>query len=230
MLTKHNKVGKSTEYDSKKPDAAGMRQIEVNAALMCCDLRLVLVYLDAEIEKLAEMLRRLQPNEDGKVGVRWWTHRTWPGRHPVPFRWKVSSAVVNYEQRVVASCTPLPEKMLALRAKKTGSFEHTSCEVKLVLERLSDLLALRRNALEIFKSLKYKTKGLVQRVRANANAHENFNKNRVAMVEAGLQRRRNAILAQERRRDAALAQRRDSEDGWDVWFELQGQVATRLDE
>ena len=222
MKGKKSELGKAADFESKEPDPSGMNQLVEGAVGDLKEAEGYLNYLDKQILECVVVVRTLQPNSNGKVDFRWWHHKTWPGRHPYPFEWKVGSAVVNSQVKVVASCTQVSRKQLALRAKTNGKFEITSPEVKVMLKRIDELLILREDCLETIKVMQRQFKSLKRRILSDMMGKgRTFVADRKQIRDELHQKVRDEMMAQERRRDAALAQQRDDEGGWDRWFESQ---------
>jgi len=109
--------------------------------------------VDLMIAVLRELLSAVQPYQAGKIDVRWWRHKSKPGRAPSPFRWKKSARGWTAER--------LPESRLSVRGLRKGRFFRTAELLREVLGEVQFLIERRE---ELLSAMGIAKRGLSQRV------------------------------------------------------------------
>lgn len=115
--------------------------------------------IDLELEKCKKALYLLQPQKPGKLDLRFWTHKTLPGKHPQLFRWVLlrqglQAPVRGVKQRrgVKSGKNPrqlnwsgvkLRHKAMTQWARRSKGFQDTHEFVVDVLRSMQGLLDIR---------------------------------------------------------------------------------------
>ena len=95
--------------------------------------------IDLLLDQCRKVLDGVQPRLPGRIDIRWWLHKSKPGRSPYVFKWqKMADGTWRAKH--------LSNKRLAMRAQRKGPFHSTAELTQATLSIIQDLVA-RREAL-----------------------------------------------------------------------------------
>ena len=140
--------------------------------------------IDLELEKCRKALSLLQPSRAGRLDMRYWSHKTIPGKHPQLIRWKLlkrgqqpllrgvkRKRVAKSEHSPMAarwSGEKLPHKGMTKMALKSKGFQDTHEFVVEVLRITQGLLELRAAVVKRLGLIRSSSRGEQVRYRAGS--------------------------------------------------------------
>lgn len=126
--------------------------------------------IDLELEKCKKALALLQPQRPGRLDIRFWSHKTIPGKHPQLIRWMLlrpglQAPVRGVKQRRAAkgqnssakqswTGLKLRHKAMTQWAKRSKGFQDTHEFVVEVLKAMQALLDIRAVLLERLSAIR----------------------------------------------------------------------------
>lgn len=151
--------------EDSDPSIATMNKVLADEVVdVVVNMVATLFEIDLELEKCKKALNLLQPHSPGKLDMRFWSHKTIPGKHPQLIRWMMlrqglQAPVRGLKQRRAAngqkraekhgwSGRKLRHKAITQWAKRSKGFGDTHEFVVEVLRAMQVLLDVRAVLLE----------------------------------------------------------------------------------